>query len=71
MVVKSSTPPHAVYIHGSPVAMAKAIVRLEQDRTLGKQMGLAGRQYVEKHFDRSIIAANMLDVMKDLVEEKR
>jgi glycosyltransferase involved in cell wall biosynthesis len=50
--------------------MAQAIRRLEQDRNLGNRMGLAGRKYVEKNFDRSILAAKMLEVMKDIVEEK-
>ncbi len=49
--------------------MVHAIEKLEQDRNLGSRMGLAGRRYVEKYFDRSVLAAKMLEVMKNLVEE--
>jgi len=56
---------------GDPDAMAEAIVKLEQNRVLGKQMGLAGRQFVERHFDRSIIAAQLLGIMDDLVKRQR
>jgi glycosyltransferase involved in cell wall biosynthesis len=53
---------------GNPEGMVEVIVQLEKDRALGKQMGLAGRQYVEKHFDRTIIAEKMLDLMIHFLE---
>ena len=56
---------------GDPVAMVDAILKLEQNRALGKKMGIAGRQYVERHFDRSIIAESMLGIMDDLVKSVR
>jgi glycosyltransferase involved in cell wall biosynthesis len=53
---------------GDPVALAGAILHLEQDRQLGKKMGFAGRQFVVDHFDRSISASQMLEIMLDSVK---
>jgi glycosyltransferase involved in cell wall biosynthesis len=56
---------------GHPDQLMYAIQKLEQDRDLGKRMGQAGRRFVEKHFDRSDLAAKILKIMVDIVEEKR
>ncbi|HYT94639.1 MAG TPA: glycosyltransferase [Gemmataceae bacterium] len=41
-----------------PAALAQALRRLQRDADLGRQMGLAGRQRVEQHFDvRRMVAA--------------
>jgi glycosyltransferase involved in cell wall biosynthesis len=55
---------------GNPDVLAKAILKLERDRDLGRRMGLAGRRYVEGHFDRSKQAAKLLAIMQDQVERK-
>jgi glycosyltransferase involved in cell wall biosynthesis len=53
---------------GDPEGMVEVIVQLEQNRARGKQMGLAGREFVEKHFDRDIIAQKMLSLMIHFLE---
>jgi glycosyltransferase involved in cell wall biosynthesis len=55
---------------GDSDQLVQAILKLEQDRALGKEMGLAGRRFVEEHFDRSVLAAEMLGIMVDIVQEK-
>jgi glycosyltransferase involved in cell wall biosynthesis len=60
-----------IYVEpGQADGIARAILRLEQDRAMGERMGLAGRRFVEEHFDRSILATRMLDIMVDIVQEK-
>ena len=60
-----------IFVHpGDSDQLAQGILKLEQDRTLGRRMGMAGRRYVEKHFDRSVLAAEMLGIMVDIVEER-
>jgi glycosyltransferase involved in cell wall biosynthesis len=60
-----------IYVEpGQADGIAQAILQLEQDRAMGERMGLAGRRFVEEHFDRSILATRMLDIMVDIVQEK-
>ncbi|NMC53182.1 MAG: glycosyltransferase family 4 protein [Chloroflexi bacterium] len=52
---------------GSPSALAQAVRQLFADPAAAKQMGLSGRQYVEKHFDRASLAdqlAQLLELMR-------
>jgi len=61
-----------IYVQpGQADGVAQAILQLEQDRASGKRMGLAGRRFVEEHFDRSILATRMLDIMGGMVKEKK
>ncbi len=53
---------------GDPQAMAHAIRRLADDPAAGQAMGLRGRQYVEGHFDRAILAQKLEAILKDLGE---
>jgi glycosyltransferase involved in cell wall biosynthesis len=55
---------------GNPDVLAKAILQLERERDLGRRMGLAGRCYVEEHFNRSDHAAKLLEIMQRQVEGK-
>jgi glycosyltransferase involved in cell wall biosynthesis len=55
---------------GDSDQLAQAILKLAQDRILGRRMGLAGRRFVEKHFDRSVLAAEILGIMVGIAEEK-
>jgi glycosyltransferase involved in cell wall biosynthesis len=55
---------------GQSDEMAQAILRLQQDRGLGRRMGLSGRSFIERHFDREVLAARMLGMMKELVQEE-
>jgi glycosyltransferase involved in cell wall biosynthesis len=52
---------------GDPNALAEAILRLANDPDLGRRMGSQARAYVEAHFDRSILASRLMDIMIGLV----
>lgn len=55
---------------GDARALREAIESLADDRPAGKAMGLRGRQYVEEHFDRPILAEKMLATMRALIPTK-
>jgi glycosyltransferase involved in cell wall biosynthesis len=52
---------------GDAEAMRGAIEALCADRARCRQMGLAGRNYVIREFDRSRLADSYLDVLRDVV----
>jgi len=41
--------------------LVNAIIKLANDRELAQRYGLAGRRYVETHFDRKVLACNYLE----------
>jgi glycosyltransferase involved in cell wall biosynthesis len=51
---------------GDPQALAAAVRRLAQDPQAAKKMGRNGREYVEAHFDRAVLASRLEEVMKAL-----
>lgn len=53
---------------GDPAAMAGAIRLLADHPALGKRMGLAGRAFVEQHFDREKLARKLQLVLEEMVE---
>ena len=50
---------------GNPAAMADAIRKLANSRETGRKMGLNGREYVERHFNRHEIAAKMENLLRE------
>ncbi len=48
---------------GDPQALAQAIRHLADDRALALAMGQRGRVYVETHFDRTILASRLMQLM--------
>ena len=48
---------------GDPSALAEAIQTLASDPGRSRQMGLAGRKYLEEHFSRNKIAEKLLNVL--------
>jgi glycosyltransferase involved in cell wall biosynthesis len=52
---------------GDPQALAQAILHLADDPKLVKQMGQQARSYVEAHFDRSILASKLIEIMLQMV----
>ncbi len=52
---------------GNSNEMAKVIVELYKDRATTRQMGLNGRKYVCKHFDRSQMAAQFESLFQTLM----
>jgi glycosyltransferase involved in cell wall biosynthesis len=52
---------------GDPEALANAVRKLAEDPELRRRMGLAGRDYVERNFDRSVLARKLLLVMEKMV----
>jgi glycosyltransferase involved in cell wall biosynthesis len=53
---------------GNPEALAEAILRLAGDRVSARQMGTAGRRWVCAHYDRKILASNLLKIMESVLD---
>ncbi len=47
-----------------PRAMADAIARLADDRAAGRRMGAAGAEYVARHYDRTRLAARLVEIVE-------
>ena len=52
---------------GDPVGLYQAVIRLADNPELAHRMGCRGRLYVENHFDRSILASKMMEIMLEMV----
>jgi glycosyltransferase involved in cell wall biosynthesis len=52
---------------GDSKALAEAILRLAQNPTETRLMGSRGRQYIEQHFDRAVLADQLARIFQDLV----
>ncbi len=52
---------------GDPSAMARAVQALAADRSRSRQMGLAGRKYLEEQFSRSALAARLAGILEDML----
>ena len=52
---------------GDSLALAHAILRLVDDPELRRILGQHGREYVQAHFDRVILASKLLDIMLGMV----
>ena len=55
---------------GDAAALAEAIVALSQDRARARAMGQAARDYVVRHFDRSLQAAQFAELIQRVVQKK-
>jgi glycosyltransferase involved in cell wall biosynthesis len=51
---------------GSPEAMAQAVQALADDPQAARRMGERGRQYVETHFDRALLADQLESLLHNL-----
>ncbi|MEX2144185.1 MAG: glycosyltransferase family 4 protein [Anaerolineales bacterium] len=56
---------------GDPLALAQAMLALASDMAGARAMGLAGRAYLEKNFDRAQLAKSMLTVIQTTAGNKR
>lgn len=54
---------------GDPQAMALAIEKLAGNPSALKKMGAAGRAYVEKHFNRAVLAQQLLSLFVEVVRK--
>lgn len=52
---------------GNPQALARAILRLADDPQLARQMGQQASAYVAAHFDRVILASELMKIMLRMV----
>ena len=52
-----------------PAALAKAIMSLADDPELGGELGESGGNYVRIHFDGSVLARKMIDILLKYVAE--
>lgn len=55
---------------GNPQEMAQAIRSLADQPEIGKEMGINARRYIEKHFDRVVIADKLEKLFQDLLSGK-
>jgi glycosyltransferase involved in cell wall biosynthesis len=53
---------------GKPAALADAIRQLFADPEKSRAMGLAGRVYVEEHFDRAELADKLAGILEEMAE---
>ncbi len=56
---------------GDTAALAKAMRSLLDHPDLRREMGMAGRRYVERDFNAAVNVPRMLTVMKDTVDRQR
>jgi glycosyltransferase involved in cell wall biosynthesis len=56
---------------GDPSALAQAVQALAADQTRSRQMGLAGRRYLEEHFSRSAVAEKLAGLMEEMIGGSR
>jgi glycosyltransferase involved in cell wall biosynthesis len=56
---------------GEPSALAQAVQALAADPARSRQMGLAGRRYLEEHFSRSAVAEKLAGLMEEMVAVSR
>ena len=54
---------------GNPAALAQAIRQLAVDRAASRQMGLAGRAYLEQHFSRSAVAEKLAGILETMLAQ--
>jgi glycosyltransferase involved in cell wall biosynthesis len=54
---------------GDAKAIADGMGGLAADPSRGRQMGVRGRQYVEQHFDRRVLADQMAGLFEELIDE--
>jgi len=52
---------------GDADSLAEAILSLAKDDARSHKMGLAGRTYIEKHFDRAALAGKLTDILEEMV----
>ena len=55
---------------GDAQALAQAILAMADNRAEARKMGRAGRLYLEKHFDRALLAERMLGIMQETAWNK-
>jgi glycosyltransferase involved in cell wall biosynthesis len=53
---------------GDPHALADAIRKMMRDRQKGRILGQNGRKYVEKQFDRTVLAGKLIQIMTTLID---
>lgn len=53
---------------GDPQSLAQAILTLTAKPDRGRQMGMAGREYLEVHFDRAELAGRLASLMESLTK---
>ncbi|MCP4139322.1 MAG: glycosyltransferase family 4 protein [Chloroflexi bacterium] len=52
---------------GNADALAEAILSIAKNDARSHEMGLAGRAYIESHFDRATLAGELTDILEEMV----
>ncbi|HTX93264.1 MAG TPA: glycosyltransferase family 4 protein [Anaerolineales bacterium] len=55
---------------GDPASLAEAVRSLAVDRDRSRQMGLAGRRYLEEHFSRAAMAEKLTGILEEMVQPR-
>lgn len=55
---------------GDAAGIAEAIRKLADNPAMGKAMGRRGREYVESHFDRAVLASKLEKIFQDVIEKE-
>jgi glycosyltransferase involved in cell wall biosynthesis len=55
---------------GDGQAIAQAVLKLAENRSIGKEMGRRGRGYIETHFDRAVLADHLEKSFLSVLENK-
>ena len=53
---------------GSPSALAEAVITLAGDPRRSREMGLAGRKYLEEHFSRTLLGEKLATILEEMVQ---
>ena len=56
---------------GNPTEISKAINFLYNNQAEAEKMGINGRSYLEKHFDRKEIAEKLCKLIKEMIKNGR
>jgi len=51
---------------GDPSALAETVRKLAADKAKARQMGMAGRKYLEEHFSRSAVAEKLAGILEEM-----
>jgi glycosyltransferase involved in cell wall biosynthesis len=55
---------------GDPSALAEVVRQLAGDEVKSRQMGLAGRKYLEENFSRAVIGERLVMLLEELVQSR-
>ena len=55
---------------GNAESLAQAVIKLVNNPSLGKEMGARGRDYIERYFNRAVLAKKLEDAFLSVLEDQ-